>query len=89
VDWFPFKKTDKYGIVKYLLKELDALLVTVDHGAIKWAEKLGICRLLPNKFKDHLESFHDVRAEFKNRWIKKDSFKSLPCYHWTTKGSVQ
>ncbi len=40
-----------------LAKELDALLVTVDHGAIKWAEKLGIRWLLPNKFKDYLLSF--------------------------------
>jgi RNA ligase partner protein len=40
-----------------LAKELDALLVTVDHGAITWAEKLGIRWLLPNKFKDYLLSF--------------------------------
>ncbi len=40
-----------------LAKELDALLVTVDHGAIKWAEKLGIRWLLPSKFKDYLLSF--------------------------------
>ncbi len=39
-----------------LAKELDALLVTVDQGAIKWAEKLGIRWLLPNKFKDYLLS---------------------------------
>ena len=42
-----------------LAKELDALLVTVDHGAIKWAEKLGIRWLLPSKFKDYLLSFID------------------------------
>lgn len=40
-----------------LSKELDALLVTVDHGAIAWAEKLGIRWLLPSKFKDYLLSF--------------------------------
>ncbi|HDH53774.1 MAG TPA: RNA ligase partner protein [Nitrospirae bacterium] len=40
-----------------LAKELDALLVTVDHGAITWAEKLGIRWLLPNRFKDYLLSF--------------------------------
>jgi RNA ligase partner protein len=40
-----------------LAKELDALLVTVDHGAIKWAEKLGIRWLLPSRFKDYLLSF--------------------------------
>lgn len=42
-----------------LAKELDALLVTVDYGAIKWAEKLGVRWLLPNKFKDYLLSFVD------------------------------
>lgn len=40
-----------------LAKELDALLVTVDRGAIKWAEKLGIRWLLPGKFRDYLLSF--------------------------------
>ncbi len=40
----------------FLAKELDALLVTVDQGAIKWAEKLGVRWLLPNKFKDYLLS---------------------------------
>jgi hypothetical protein len=42
-----------------LAKELDALLVTVDHGAIKWAEKLGIRWLVPDKFRDYLLSFID------------------------------
>jgi RNA ligase partner protein len=46
-----------------LSKELDALLVTVDHSAIKWAEKLGIRWLLPDKFKEYLLSF----LEGKNR----------------------
>ena len=40
-----------------LAKELDALLVTVDHGAIAWAEKLGIRWLLPEKFREYLLSF--------------------------------
>ncbi|MCK5426167.1 MAG: RNA ligase partner protein, partial [Thermodesulfovibrionia bacterium] len=31
--------------------------VTIDHGVIKWAEKLGIRWLLPNKFKDYLLSY--------------------------------
>jgi len=31
--------------------------VTVDHGAIKWAEKMGIRWLMPEKFKDYLLSF--------------------------------
>lgn len=39
-----------------LAKELDALLVTADNGAIKWAEKLGIRWLLPTKFKAYLLS---------------------------------
>jgi len=42
-----------------LAKELNALLVTVDRGAIKWAEKLGIRWLLPSKFRDYLLSFTD------------------------------
>lgn len=40
-----------------LAKELNALLVTVDHGAITWAEKLGVRWLLPTKFKDYLLSY--------------------------------
>jgi RNA ligase partner protein len=39
-----------------LAKEIDALLVTVDNGVIKWAEKFGIRWLLPTKFKDYLLS---------------------------------
>lgn len=39
-----------------LAKELNALLVTADNGVIKWAEKLGIRWLLPNKFKDYVLS---------------------------------
>ena len=37
-----------------LSMELDALLITADHGLIKWAEKLGIKWLFPEKFKDYL-----------------------------------
>lgn len=37
-----------------LAMELDALLITADHGLIKWAEKLGIQWLFPEKFKDYL-----------------------------------
>ncbi len=47
----------------FLAKELDALLVTVDHGAIKWAEKLGVRWLLPTKFKDYLLSFVDEKEK--------------------------
>jgi RNA ligase partner protein len=42
-----------------LAKELDAVLVTLDQGAIKWADKLGIRWLLPEKFKEYVESFID------------------------------
>lgn len=58
-----------------LAKELDALLVTVDHGAIKWAEKLGIRWLLPSKFKDYLLSF--VESE-KQGPAAPSKTKSLP-----------
>jgi RNA ligase partner protein len=37
-----------------LAMELDALLVTADQGLIKWAEKLGIRWLFPEKFKSYL-----------------------------------
>lgn len=54
-----------------LAKELDALLVTVDHGAIKWAEKLGIRWLLPEKFKDYLLSFIEVKTQKQKLPLKK------------------
>ena len=47
----------------FLAKELDALLVTVDHGAIKWAEKLGVRWLLPTEFKAYLSSFIDAKKK--------------------------
>jgi len=37
-----------------LAMELDALLVTADQGLIKWAEKLGIRWLIPEKFWEYL-----------------------------------
>ncbi|MCX7727716.1 MAG: RNA ligase partner protein [Chitinispirillaceae bacterium] len=37
-----------------LAMELDALLITADHGLIKWAEKLGIKWLIPEMFRDFL-----------------------------------
>jgi len=40
-----------------LAKELDGLLVTADQGAIKWAEKMGIRWLMPEKFNEYLLSF--------------------------------
>jgi len=39
-----------------LAMELDGLLVTADQGLIKWAEKLGIRWLFPEKFKEYLMS---------------------------------
>lgn len=39
-----------------LAMELDALLITADQGLIKWAEKLGIRWLFPEKFKEYLMS---------------------------------
>ncbi|MFA5353877.1 MAG: RNA ligase partner protein [Thermodesulfovibrionales bacterium] len=39
-----------------LAKELNALLITADQGLIKWAEKLGIRWLFPEKFKEYLMS---------------------------------
>ena len=39
-----------------LSKELDALLVTADQGAVIWAEKMGIRWLPPVKFKGYLVS---------------------------------
>ena len=37
-----------------LAMELNALLITADQGLIKWAEKLGIKWLFPERFKDYL-----------------------------------
>jgi RNA ligase partner protein len=37
-----------------LSRELNALLVTADQGVIKWADKLGIRWLIPEKFKDYM-----------------------------------
>jgi len=54
-----------------LAKELDALLITVDNGIIKWAEKLGIRWLLPNRFKDYLLS------SIKNAGLKSESKKVI------------
>lgn len=37
-----------------LAMELDAMLITADQGLIKWAEKLGIGWIFPERFKDYL-----------------------------------
>lgn len=48
-----------------LARELDALLVTADHGVIKWAEKLGIKWLFPEKFREYLLScIKKARGQF-------------------------
>lgn len=39
-----------------LAMEIDALLITADQGLIKWAEKLGIKWLFPEKFREYLMS---------------------------------
>ncbi len=50
-----------------LAMELDALLITADQGLIKWAEKLGIKWLFPEKFKDYL-----MQAIKRSDLIRKD-----------------
>lgn len=40
-----------------LAKELGAVLVTADLGAVTWAEKLGIPWVLPEKFHDFVKAF--------------------------------
>ena len=47
----------------FLAKELDAMLVTVDYGAIAWADKLGVRWLMPEKFKEYLVSFIDEKEK--------------------------
>jgi RNA ligase partner protein len=37
-----------------LARELDAVLVTADQGACKWADKLGVQWLFPERFKDYV-----------------------------------
>lgn len=37
-----------------LAMELDALIITADQGLIRWAEKLGIKWIFPERFKDYL-----------------------------------
>jgi len=39
-----------------LSMELQATLVTADQGAIKWADKLGVKWLLPERFRDYLDA---------------------------------
>lgn len=37
-----------------LAMELDAILISADQGLVKWADKLGVKWLFPEKFKDYL-----------------------------------
>ncbi len=39
-----------------LAKELDGLLVTADQGAIKWADKMGVKWLIPERFKEYMHA---------------------------------
>jgi len=47
----------------FLAKELNAILVTVDNGALIWAEKLGIRWILPTRFRDYLLSFLEKKCD--------------------------
>ena len=46
-----------------LARELDATLISADQGAVKWADKLGIKWLLPEKFKEYLEALEKSAVE--------------------------
>lgn len=45
-----------------LARELDALLISADKGAVKWADKLGIKWLMPEKFKEYLVALCETAA---------------------------
>jgi hypothetical protein len=49
-----------------LALELDAVLITADQGLIKWAEKMGIQWLFPEKFRDYLISAAEKSAALRN-----------------------
>jgi hypothetical protein len=57
-----------------LAKELDALLVTADHGVIKWAEKLGIKWLFPEKFREFL--LGSIKKAKQMHFIEEESTES-------------
>jgi RNA ligase partner protein len=46
-----------------LSMELQAILVTADQGAIKWADKLGVKWLIPEKFRQYLEASQDASGK--------------------------
>lgn len=46
-----------------LAMELDAMLVTADQGALKWADKLGVRWLFPEKFKEYLTASLKMKNE--------------------------
>ena len=39
-----------------LSMQLDAVLVSADQGAVKWADKLGVEWLIPEKFREYLDA---------------------------------
>jgi RNA ligase partner protein len=46
-----------------LAVELDAVLVSADQGLIKWAEKLGVQWVFPERFKDYLQAAVKISSE--------------------------
>jgi len=59
-----------------LAKELDALLVSADQGAVMWAEKLGVRWLLPEKFHGFLLASRERARSRKEHKIPKDRKKT-------------
>lgn len=59
-----------------LARELGATLVSADQGAIKWADKLGVKWLFPERFRDFLEA-QAARAAAKPDAPLADSSKTL------------
>lgn len=50
-----------------LALELDAILVSADQGLIKWAEKLGVQWVFPERFKDYLQAAVKISGERSNK----------------------
>lgn len=46
-----------------LAMEMDAILVSADQGLIKWAEKLGVQWVFPERFKDYLQAAVKISGE--------------------------
>lgn len=45
-----------------LAMELDALLVSADQGVVRWADKLGVRWLVPEKFRDFMDASAEGKA---------------------------